>query len=87
MTNREKEKEMEVGPSQWSSNGISYPIYMARSVLCIVSVSSRLLKIYGKYEMMIFFDVDSLLLCCTCVASSYFTHSFYLVRQIPLTWK
>ena len=72
------EKEIEVGPSQRSSNVISYPIYLVRSVSYIVSVSSRLLKIYGKYEMMIFFDVDSLLLC-TCVASSYFTHSFYLV--------
>ena len=44
----EIEKETEVGPSQRSSNAISYPIYLVRSVLCIVSVSSRLLKIYSK---------------------------------------
>ena len=76
VTNRKGERKLNFGPSSWSSNVISYPIYVVRSVLCIVSVSSRLLKIYSKYEMMISFSSSKsiVLLLCTCVASSYSTH-------------
>ena len=76
VTNRKGERKLNFGPSSWSSNVISYPIYVVLSVLCIVSVSSRLLKIYSKYEMMISFSSSKsiVLLLCTCVASSYSTH-------------
>ena len=82
-----RKRKLNFGPSWWSSNAISYPIYITRSVLCIVSVSSRLLKIYGKYEMMIFFDVDSLLKCMLLLlllhmCGLFIFYSFFLFSYI-----
>lgn len=78
---QKRKRKLNFGPSWWSSNAISYPIYITRSVLCIVSVSSRLLKIYGKYEMMIFFDVDSLLKCVLHMCGLFIFYSFFLFSQ------